>query len=239
MGGAFSQIFGISDPKDDEINNLKGQISNKNSKITELTGTLDRPLYNADNTQNISVTESDIQNNPSGVITTSVGSKSGIRSHAAVTSGAGLVLVDQLTNVNTIVGDLTAQNKVLASLPLNDYSISFIEVNTQNNLIDNQIKEIKDVYSTDNQKVNYQSDKISTLKYINYVLFLIYYVVFAFLIIVLLMYNITFTKQFKSLLVIIFILFPFVSDIVYQLIVYLYNFIYAMLNGNAYTSNNY
>ena len=222
-----------------EINNLKGQISSKNSTITSLNGTLDRPLYNADNTQNISVTESDIQNNPSGVITTPYGSKSGIRSHTAVTSGAGLVLVDQVNNANTNIGNLTEQNKVLASLPLNDYSISFIEVNTQNNLIDNQIKEIKDVYSTDNQKVNYQSDKISTLKYVNYVLFLIYYVVFAFLIIVLLMYNITFTKQFKSLLVIIFILFPFVSDIVYQLIVYLYNFIYAMLNGNAYTSNNY
>jgi hypothetical protein len=238
MGGYISRVFTPRDPKDDIINDLKGQISNKNNTITGLNGTINRPLYNNDG-RVVFTNADEISNKASEFINTSFNNNSGLIKLSSGYTTASNIVDDNLDVAKATIGNLTEQNKLLSSLPLNDYSISFIEVNTQNNLIDNQIKEIKDVYSTDNQKVNYQSDKITTLKYINYVLFLIYYVVFAFLIIVLLMYNITFTKQFKSLLVIIFILFPFVSDIVYQLIVYLYNFIYALLNGNAYTSNNY
>lgn len=205
-----------------------------------LDGQINRQLYNSDNTRILTnLSDANIDNNPSSVVDATFGDQSGLKEKVRVYSKAASTLKGRLDSSNDDKVALTEKNELLASLPISNYSISFIEVETQNKLIDNQINNIKQEYSTDTQKVNYQSEKIYTLKKINYVLFIMYYFLVLIFILVLLMYNTTFTKYFKILIVIIFLLFPFTSDILYQLIVYLYNYIHAMLNGNAYTSNNY
>jgi hypothetical protein len=238
--------MGNTPGKDRYIKNLKNEIQHKNNEIgyknneiTTLQGERDRKLYNSGNSEVLPFEDNKIVDDPSSVVDTNFGTNSGLKEKVRVYSRSASILDNKLTDSELNNDKLTSENALLASLPISNYSISFIEVQTQNKLIDNQINDIKQEYSTDTQKVNYQSEKIYTLKKINYVLFIMYYFIVLIFTLVLIMYNTTFTKYFKILIVILFLLFPFMSDILYQLIVYLYNYIFAMLNGNAYTSNNY
>jgi hypothetical protein len=166
-------------------------------------------------------------------------SNSGINAYGQAFKTANSINVADLNKRTEERDTARAENEKLKGAPQGDYAVLFTTVKKENEQIDKQIKELSDSYSTDNQKANYQSEKILTLKRINYVLFILYYMALLILTLVLFMYNTTMTKQKKVVIIVLLMIFPFISDILYQLLEYIYKFIYATLNGNAYTANNY
>ena len=53
-----------------------------------------------------------------------------------------------------------------------------IHVKNENTVITKNIKDIKEIYSTDNQRTKYKLEQIDFFKYINFILFYIYLLLF-------------------------------------------------------------
>lgn len=73
-------------------------------------------------------------------------------------------------------------------------------VKNENTIITNNIKDIKEIYSTDNQKSKYKLEQIDYFKYINFILFYIYLLLFIGLLILFII-----TKELSILIRIIII----------------------------------
>lgn len=218
--------------------NLKKEIAEKNQEISKLNQELYSPIIYKDGVPITAPSDEEINNNPNIVnnVNTNVG---GARTIARAMNSAARRHSQTANDFQSLYNDELAENETLRRSPQGDYAVLFTTVKKENEQIDKQIKELSDSYSTDNQKANYQSEKILTLKRINYVLFILYYIALLILTLVLFMYNTTMTKQKKVVIIVLLMIFPFISDILYQLLEYIYKFIYATLNGNAYTANNY
>jgi hypothetical protein len=141
----------------------------------------------------------------------------------------------QITKKAEIQSDLDKYK----ALGANTIDIKYKLVKNENDIIENKIGELKDTYSTDNQKVRYQADKIISLRAMNFILYIVYFVLFLTLIYVLVFMNKTLSMKMKIVIIIIFFLYPFVIDLFQQFLYFLWKYIYAILNGNVYTSNNY
>lgn len=221
--------------KDRNEDNLKKEIAEKNREISKLNA---RIYDTAKDSNGNPITENFAGNVPYNFV------KDAATNPAINNDGTGLLAAansyggyadsgyDKVVELDGMYNDLRES-------PQGDYAVLFTTVKKENEQIDKQIKELSDSYSTDNQKANYQSEKILTLKRINYVLFILYYMALLILTLVLFMYNTTMTKQKKVIIIITLMIFPFISDILYQILEYIYKFTYATLNGNAYTANNY
>ena len=59
------------------------------------------------------------------------------------------------------------------------------------------------------------------------------------LVFVLFFVNVSITQNVKIAILIVFILYPFIIDVVQQFFYFLIRYIFAIMNGDAYTSNNY
>jgi hypothetical protein len=124
----------------------------------------------------------------------------------------------------------------LQHTPLTGLEYSYVTVKGENNLIQNQIKDQKEVYSVDNQKVYYRSQQIINLKTITRRLFYVYFILFIAFTAVIIMNN-SLTILSKILIIIVMGLYPYIIDSVIQLIVFLYNYLVATIQGKVYHSN--
>ena len=122
-------------------------------------------------------------------------------------------------------------------------AVSPTDVNTaltnQNTELKNVIQNMDELYSTNDQKVNYQSAQINFLNTVNTAL---YYIYFALLIVVafILLFNMpTYNIYLRGLIALLFIAFPFVISYIEYIAYIVYNYSYAILNGNVYTSGQW
>ncbi len=242
----MGQKISLTPGKDRYEDKLKREIADKNNEIARLNTKIYNPLKTSTKatTNIVNLSRDKIiehVNNDHNFYSNNVIDKndSGLQNSTVALDAIAYGQQVVLNNQDDEISNKNALNDALKNTPSGDYSVLFTAVKTQNNNIQNQINELHDTYSTDNQKANYQSEKILTLKRINYVLFIIYYMALLVLGLVLVMFNTTLSKQKKVIIIVLLMIFPFISDILYQLLAYIYNFIYATLNGNAYTSNNY
>jgi hypothetical protein len=84
----------------------------------------------------------------------------------------------------------------------------------QNNTLENNITNIKQLYSTDNKKFLYNEKEIYTLKIINFYLFILYFLLF-FILLLAVYYGNNFNKMYIYLCIM--IIFPFfISIIIYN-----------------------
>ena len=112
-------------------------------------------------------------------------------------------------------------------------------VQNQNEALDQTLTNMKDLYSTDDQKVNYQSAQIDYLITINSIL---YYIYFALLIVVgfILVFNLsTVSIYMRGLIAALFIIFPFAIGYIEYYIYIAFSYIFAVLNGNVYTNGSW
>jgi uncharacterized protein YdcH (DUF465 family) len=148
-------------------------------------------------------------------------------------------VMDYLTineHFSTIEGltpaEIDAVVKLTGNLDKNFYN----SIVNQNNQLDTEIQQYKNNYSTDDQKVFYQSQQVDYLNIFNSYLFIIYY---AFLIIFcyFLYYSNTMSKYMKIGILLLLILYPFsimmIEKNIYNTIMYIFSFI----NGIAYANN--
>ena len=86
---------------------------------------------------------------------------------------------------------------------------SYTAIQDQNAQLETEIDKYRNEYSTDDQKVNYEQQKIYLLLNANYVLKWVYFVLFL-VVAYLLYYTKNYSIYFKSILVIILAIYPFV-----------------------------
>ena len=111
--------------------------------------------------------------------------------------------------------------------------------NKQNAALSNTIQNMDELYSTNDQKVNYQSAQIDFLNTVNTAL---YYVYFALLIVVafILLFNMsTYNIYIRGLIALLFMAFPFIIGYIESVGYIVYNYTYSVLNGNVYTSGKW
>ena len=103
----------------------------------------------------------------------------------------------------------------------------------QNIKLDSQFKKVGEVYSTDYQKSNYQNANVMYYKYMNNILFWVYYILVAVLAFVVIKSDSS--RAIKAATVGAFVVYPFVINNIEIILYYAAKYIYAILTGTVYT----
>lgn len=135
------------------------------------------------------------------------------------------------------IADLSANIKYLKKTELTGLDYKYVDIKKQNELLDEQIKKTKESYSTDNQKTFFKQDKSNTLKTINFILFLSYYICLLGLAYMLIINN-TIDLYVKMGIMFVLLLYPYFIRIIEKGLVFIYDYITAILGGNVYISRN-
>lgn len=102
----------------------------------------------------------------------------------------------------------------------------------QNKKLDSQLKKVGEVYSTDYQKFNYQNANVMYYKFINNILFWVYYILVAVIVFTVLKSEIS--RAFKALIIGAFVVYPLVINNVEILLYGGLKYIYAIITGTVY-----
>ncbi len=127
------------------------------------------------------------------------------------------------------MGDCKDDCKLIQEL-YNNINDSLVEQNTK---LENQIKKVGEVYSTDYQKSNYQTTNVMYYKFLNNILFWVYYMLVFIILIILIQSNIS--RAMKVLVAGAFIVYPLIINNIEILLYGVLKYIYAMLSGTVYS----
>lgn len=140
-------------------------------------------------------------------------------------------------NDKIIENTLKPEIEFLKQTELTGIDYAFEAVKTQNNLIDNQIKENNEKYSIDGQKIYYQSQQIMRLKTYNFFMFIFYYIIALVSIYILIMSK-DVAISIKIMITLLIIGYPFIIDILQQYVIFLWYYISALIKGEVYKPLN-
>ena len=180
-------------------------------------------------------------------------STDGIVQHVQYDKGSGLkpeseayqILYDNTydevqADKNVIQNHLVPEINYLKQTELTGMDFSFESLKQQNQLIQSQIETNTENHDTDNRKVFYQGEKISSLKYTNNLLFIAYYIFLIVLIIFWFVFNRSSLSIYLKLFIFIhLIFFPWLMDWTVQFIIVMWNYMAAYTNSNPFTYENY
>jgi hypothetical protein len=147
--------------------------------------------------------------------------------------------MDYLTineHFSTIEGLTDSETSAVKQLTGNLDKNFYNSIVNQNKQLDAEIQNYKNNYSTDDQKVFYQSQQVDYLNLFNSYLFIIYYALFLVLC-YFLYYSKTLSKYMRIGMVILILLYPFIIMTVEKNIFVVLMYIFAIINGNAYIKN--
>jgi len=147
------------------------------------------------------------------------------------------LLPDRQT-LNSILTDKNAENTTLGRTNLTGVEYSFAQVQQQNSTIENQIEQNLTTHATLNEKALFQKKEIDSYKYTNYYLFIAFYVLLAILGVVLFTLNFSLSFYMKIAILCVLAIYPFIVGLLYQLLVILWNFLWAIALGNVYNKRN-
>jgi len=115
-----------------------------------------------------------------------------------------------------------------------DYNFYNSIVN-QNSQLDYETQKYKNIYSTDQQKSNYQSQQLDILNTWNSYLFIIYYV-FVLILCYFLYYSKTLFIYMKVSILLSLLLYPFIINTIETNLYNAIRYTFAIINGNVYTN---
>jgi len=132
---------------------------------------------------------------------------------------------------------LTSQegNAVATIATALDYNY-YNSIASQNKQLDYEIQNYKNIYSTDDQKVNYQSQQVYYLNNFNFYLFIIY-CIFLLVLFYYLYYSKTLLRYKKIGIALLLILYPFFIIMIEKNLFNSLQYLFSVLNGIAYTKN--
>lgn len=107
----------------------------------------------------------------------------------------------------------------------------------QNMSLEKESDKIRGEHTADFQKVNYQSDQNTSLNGITNVLWIIYYTIVIFLLCILIFIEKTMTVSMKILIIVICCLYPYVINVIEMYLYRIYDYLYSIININAYTND--
>jgi heme/copper-type cytochrome/quinol oxidase subunit 4 len=224
-----------------ENNVLYGTVAGLRREKDALTTKIYNPLYNNNNNNIINIPKKinshEIDPKKSEITyqgNSGLDKKSQAYKNLYSTYYGGYIKDEQIFNEQ-----LKPQVDYLKKTELTGLDFSFESVQKQNQILTNQIKDNKEKYSIDVQKVNYQSEKITSLKTTYVFIFILFYTILLGLIYILFAVNTTMSRNIKIAIVVLFAFYPFYVNVLQQLLYFLGEYIFAMMNGNVYTPNNY
>lgn len=137
---------------------------------------------------------------------------------------------------STIEGLTPAESEAVVGITGNLDKNFYNSIVNQNKQLDAEIQNYKNNYSTDDQKVFYQSQQVDYLNLFNSYLFIIYYALLVVLC-YFLYYSKTLSKYMRIGMVILITLYPFIIMTIEKNIFVVLMYIFAVINGNAYIKN--
>uniref|UniRef100_A0A6C0DQP7 Uncharacterized protein n=1 Tax=viral metagenome TaxID=1070528 RepID=A0A6C0DQP7_9ZZZZ len=117
---------------------------------------------------------------------------------------------------------------------VNNATTTFNSIKHQNDILENQINKIKDIYSTDNQRVIYQTVNLDRLSLTNTYLFIFYYILVLTLIIGLLFFIKNVPLISKIILILLVSLYPIVIYQLEKFIYFIFMYFFSFFHGNVY-----
>ena len=118
--------------------------------------------------------------------------------------------------------------------------ILYNSVKNQNDVLTIEKTKLRDMYSTDDQKVYYQANELYYVSYINTFLITIYYILALAAIYLLFKGNISnFSTSTKAFITLGFLSFPYIVGPIEFYVYSFLSYIYALINGNVYIKSNY
>ena len=121
----------------------------------------------------------------------------------------------------------------MSSLSNLDITSLYYEVKDQNNIIESQTKNMDELFSSDNQNINYKIEQIEYLHSINVLLFYLYFILIVILIILSIIKP-TGNLYVQIGAVIIIIIYPFLIYFFERRLYLLFLYLYSIFNGNPY-----
>jgi hypothetical protein len=118
---------------------------------------------------------------------------------------------------------------------MSSYKELYDSVKWQNDIMQNQYTVMRDTYSTDTRKVQFMSSDIEFYTRVNYILWIVYYIVFLFVIYVIFFGKMAaegYSTQFQFMVLLLFAIFPMIITsvelIVYFLVARIYTLIFSI-----------
>jgi hypothetical protein len=145
---------------------------------------------------------------------------------------ASIVAIEDKQNVYDIVTKLYIDS---TKKPIDIYN----QIVEQNRILDEKIRNLKDSFTTDDQKVFYENQQYEYLVKIRTILYYFYYflVIIFFFILFIHNRNDNVSKIWKAVLLLLFIVYPYAIGIIEKTIYTVFLFMYAIVNGDAYMNN--
>jgi predicted nucleic acid-binding Zn ribbon protein len=111
---------------------------------------------------------------------------------------------------------------------------SYNVILNQNHSLQNTIKNVKEVYSTDDRKIIYENEGITRFKTMSFYLLIIYYILIVLLITFIMNTKKKVTRNTKIMLILLFIIYPFIIGYIENIIYRIFIYIYTFIRGEAY-----
>ena len=122
---------------------------------------------------------------------------------------------------------------------MTDYKKLFDAVKWQNEILTTQYSKLKDLYSTDDQKVRYLFDYIDFYTTITQIMIWVYYILTLVAIYTIFMgVERGYTTNFKIMLVLLLVIFPLVILPLETFLYWLLRYIYSLITGSVMTQSN-
>ena len=144
-----------------------------------------------------------------------------------------LTINEHFSNIEGLtLAETDAVIEIAGNLDWNFYN----SIAGQNKQLDTEIQNYKSNYSTDDQKVFYQSQQVDYLNLFNSYLFIIYYALLVILC-YFLYYSKTLSRYVRIGMIVTITLYPFLIMNTEKIVLNFIMYIFAIINGNAYIKN--
>jgi len=161
-------------------------------------------------------------------------------------------VVDKNSPPNDITDDLAGIVKNTRKtgkdgIDTTDYAAAYLDalfklykaVKTQNDTTLKTIQSNIDVFSSDDQKIFYQTQQILSTSYLNIALLVIYYLLFPIVVYMIFYVDTKMDKRGRYLLALFFLTYPFVINPICIYLYYAFMYFYAVSNTNVYSPGTY
>jgi len=143
---------------------------------------------------------------------------------------------DTITGLN---GEITTLHGEIGSLHYQDVIKAYKyddKIIQQNEELDREINLLKELYSTDDQKVLYETQQIDFLANINFYLWWIYWALVFFLFATLLLLSSS-SITMKVVIIILAVLYPFTIYYIEKVLYFIYMYLVSIIKGKAFVSS--
>ena len=140
--------------------------------------------------------------------------------------------INNIEGMKLIEGNVEEDNSTISQEQLNN-------VINQNKLLESQIQQNQNNYTTDDTQVFYKKQQFYRQKDFNYILFIIFYTLILGLAVYLFFFNNTMNIYLKIFITILLAIYPFIIESIEFFVYFIFYYVYSLVNGLPIDLGNY